>query len=220
MKSCRRTFLLDEICARICDLTWILTSCCKLSHNINLQPCDLSSLIILGQIYQAVVFHWTEQVGTVSTRGDTVWLFFYCKNENAFSSKNRPSINGQKCTRLSQTSPQNGSGALVEGGRRERRSPLGSDGRLSVALSTTQPLLLFRVYCTISRHVTEPHCCPPSLNSFPPPLLPLAFFFCLLFPLPPRYAFSAPAPRLPAGCTVLRVDVSCGDDGACKRLKL
>lgn len=45
--------------------------------------------------------------------------------------------------------------------------------RLSVPLTTAQPLLLFRVYCTTSRHVMEPRCFPLPLSpSFPPPLSP------------------------------------------------
>lgn len=128
----------------------------------------------------------------------------------------------QRCTRLSQTRPQNGSGALVEADGE-------SEGRLSAqravnhrAASSSLSCLLYNL---ASRDGASLLPSPPPLLPSTPLLLPLApptpgIFFCLLFPPLPRYAFSAPAPRLPAGCTVLRVDVSCGDDGACKRLKL
>lgn len=69
-----------------------------------------------------------------------------------------------------------------------------------MALSTAQPLLLFRVYCTTSRHVTQPRRCPPlspSLAPRPPPSPP-AFFFVSSFSSFPSLRLqrpSSPPPR-------------------------
>lgn len=135
-------------------------------------------------------------------------------NSFFFSSKKRALVNGKKCTQRFHKME------AAFSSKRTAKAKVAS--RLGVALSSAQPLPLFGVYCTTSHHVTEPRLCTPLSHSrfFPSPLVPPAFFLSPPFPLSPRYAFSAPAPRLPAGCTVLRLNVSCGDDEACKRLKL
>lgn len=97
-----------------------------------------------------------------------------------------------------------------------------SEGRLLARRAVKQHAASSSLWCLLYNLASrdDASSLPPHPPPHSPPRPPGIFFLSPLFPLSPRYAFSAPAPRLPAGCTVLRLDVSCGDDEACKRLKL